>query len=297
MWRVIVAVACVIWLCGTVRAEPVSERQFTEETVQALKAATPGLTVDITGDLQLTFRRENGNDGAIDLNNLYAAYRREPGRHDDLLRRLVASFNEGAGQAGSKANTASDPQTASQTDPAKLTANVVPTVKSRVWFDELKSKLAASQLEPVFDEYNKELVVVYAENTQTRTRYLTSAEKLDVPRDKLRETAVANLQRILPDIQITPLQEGRVYLVGADGDYTASLLLLDKVWSDGRLQVDGDFVVALPARDVMAVAGSKDRRALKVLRSIAKKWYAEGPYSVTESLFVYRGGKFAKFGR
>jgi len=302
MWRVVVVLACVLWLGGGVRAgpasaEPVSERQFTEETVQALKAATPGLAVEIRGDLQLTFRRENGSTGAIDLNNLYAAYRREPGRHDDLLRRLVASFNEGAGQAGSKANTASDPQTASQTDPAKLTANVVPTVKSRVWFDELKSKLAASQLEPVFDEYNKELVVVYAENTQTRTRYLTSAEKLDVPRDKLREVALENLQRILPEIKFSALEEGRLYVLSADGDNNASLILLDKVWADPRLKLDGDAVVALPVRDIVMVAGSKDRKALKVLRSAAKKWYAEGPYSLSESLFVRRNGKFAKYGR
>lgn len=297
MWRVIVVLACVLWLGGAAFAEPVGERQFTEETAQALKAASPGLAVDIAGDLHLRFRRSNGGTGSIDLHNLYAAYRLDPSRHDDILRRIVSSFNESAPRAAAPAAAAGGPQAATQTDTAKLTSNIVPTIKSRAWFDELKAKLAPAKQEPVFEDYNKELVIVYAEDNDNRTRYLTSAEKLEVPRDKLRETALANLQRILPEITITPLEEGRVYLVGADGDYTASLLLLNKVWSDGRLQVDGDFVVALPARDVMAVAGSKDRKALRVLRSIAKKWYEEGPYSVTESLFVYRGGKFAKFGR
>jgi uncharacterized protein YtpQ (UPF0354 family) len=300
MWRVIVVLACVVWLggvrAGLAQAEPVSKRQFTEDTVQALKAATPGLTVDITGDLQLTFRRENGNDGAIDLNNLYTAYRLEPARHDDLLKRLVASFNEGAQPSGAKAPAGGAPG-AGQPDSAKLTANVVPVIKPRAWLDEFKSKLEGAQQEPVFDEYNKELIIVYAEDTPSRTRYLTSADKLDVPRDKLREVALGNLQRILPEIKFSALEEGRLYLLDADGDNNASLLLLDKIWADPRLKLEGDVVVALPVRDIVMVAGSKDRKALKVLRSAAKKWYAEGPHSLTESLFVRRNGKFAKYGR
>ena len=48
---------------------------------------------------------------------------------------------------------------------------------------------------------------------------------------------------------------------------------------------------------VILVTGSKDRKGLKIIREKTKKWFAEGPHSITETLFVYRNGKFAKFGR
>jgi uncharacterized protein YtpQ (UPF0354 family) len=284
-------------LCGPVSAEVASARQFTEEAAQALKASAPGLAVNIDGDLQLTFRRQNGTTGAVDLTHLYAAYRLEPGRRDDLLRSVVASLYEGAAQlSGSKAapaRTAIFPQAAA----AILASNIVPTIKSREWLDELKGKLAPAGQEPVFDDYNGELVIVYAENTESRIRYLTSGEKFGVPRDKLRKLAVGNLQRILPTIKLSNFDGTGIYVLDAGGDYNASLLLLDKLWTGERLKVEGDIVAALPVRDMLVVTGSKDGKGLQLVRSMAKKWFAEGPYSLTESLFVFRNGTFVKFGR
>jgi uncharacterized protein YtpQ (UPF0354 family) len=88
-----------------------------------------------------------------------------------------------------------------------------------------------------------------------------------------------------------------VFLVAAGGDYEASLLLLDDVWSGGQIKVNGDIVVAIPARDVLLVTGSRDRTGVRKVRELATKLVAEGPYGLTDALFVYRNGRFTKFGR
>ena len=56
-------------------------------------------------------------------------------------------------------------------------------------------------------------------------------------------------------------------------------------------------MVAVPARDVLLVTGSRNRTGLKKVRELAAKYVAEGRYELTEMPFVYRDGRFSKFGR
>ena len=44
------------------------------------------------------------------------------------------------------------------------------------------------------------------------------------------------------------------------------------------------------------VTGSKDRTGLKAMRD-AVAGLIKGPYHLTDALFVYRNGKFVKFGK
>lgn len=96
------------------------------------------------------------------------------------------------------------------------------------------------------DDLNKELVVVYALDDATRVRYLTARDVSALDRVELKALALANLKRLLPKIEMR--NDGDVAIVSAGGDYEASLLLLDDIWSGGQIQMNGDIVVAIPAR-------------------------------------------------
>jgi len=61
------------------------------------------------------------------------------------------------------------------------------------------------------------------------------------------------------------------------------------------MKVDGDYVVAIPARDMLLVTGSNNPLAVQKIRSLAQKIRAESSYDLTSDLFVYRSGKFIKF--
>jgi uncharacterized protein YtpQ (UPF0354 family) len=110
----------------------------------------------------------------------------------------------------------------------------------------------------------------------------------------LRALAVENLKRVLPKIELRGDDE--VMLMSAGGNYEASLLLIDDIWSSGQVKVNGDIVVAIPTRDVLLVTGSRNRAGLKRVRELAAKFVAQGPYELTDTLFRYHDGRFTKFG-
>ena len=45
------------------------------------------------------------------------------------------------------------------------------------------------------------------------------------------------------------------------------------------------------------VTGSRARSGLRRMREAAAKLAAQGPYGLIDTLFVYRDGRFSKFGR
>jgi len=85
-------------------------------------------------------------------------------------------------------------------------------------------------------------------------------------------------------------------MISAGGDYEASLLLIDDIWSAGQIKVDGDIVVAIPAKDVLLFTGSCNRKGLKAVRELVAKFVAQQRYTVSDALFVFRNGRFARFG-
>jgi uncharacterized protein YtpQ (UPF0354 family) len=125
-------------------------------------------------------------------------------------------------------------------------------------------------------------------------RYLTTQEDFGLSREELKSLAIANLKRVLPKIEMRSV--GDVSLMSAGGNYEASLLLIDDIWSGGQVKVDGDIVVAIPTRDALLVTGSRDRNGLKLVREMTAKFMAQGPYELTDTLFRYRDGRFTKFG-
>lgn len=273
-------------------ADLLSPEAFADRFVRAIRAALPSVMVVMNGTEVLIKDPASGKNTALFLNNAYADYAQAPERLDDLLKSYVTALRQSRA-AGARPASAVDDPPAAGIDRTRI----VPVIKDRQWIDDNASGLKARGVnaEFVFDDLNKDLVVVYAEDHPARTRYLMSGDKPGVAREELRTLAIANLRRLLPKIEIS--QEDHVTLVSAGGDYDASLLLFDEIWSDGRIKVAGDIVVAIPARNVLLVTGSQDRAGLRAVRTLVAKLSANGSHALTRTLFVYRNGRFVKFGR
>jgi hypothetical protein len=76
--------------------------------------------------------------------------------------------------------------------------------------------------------------VVYAENRLGALRILSSRDDVG-DRARLRDAALTNLSRLLPKIEIRPGSDG-VLLISAGGEFDASLLLADNLWSGGGMR-------------------------------------------------------------
>jgi uncharacterized protein YtpQ (UPF0354 family) len=153
----------------------------------------------------------------------------------------------------------------------------------------------AAKFSQAHDTYNSELVVLYAEDTPKNMRYLTDDDvtELGIERDELRQLAVENLRRLLPNVEMTG--DKGVFLMQAGGDYEASLLLIESIWNSGQIEVEGEIVVAIPARGILIITGSQNRGGLRKVRDLAEKTASEASYRLTSQLFVFRAGRFEVF--
>lgn len=276
MKRFLALIVCMLALNVHAAAELLSPEQFTEEFRAAFAAAMPSATVSAVEPLHVTVEVAEKETARAFLNNAYNEYSRNPAAKADVIAKYVATFVQ----------TAQGPRPLNP-------EQIVPVIKHRAWLKHVGGSKARSK--QVIEDLNADLVVVYAEDGPENIRYFSAVdlEKAGVQRDQVRELAIANLRRILPPPEAVngPL----VSMMTAGGDYVPSLLLLDEIWSGGTLDVEGEIVIAIPTRDVLLFTGSNNKDGVKKLRELAKKTAADGPYSLTDRLFVYRGGKFERF--
>jgi uncharacterized protein YtpQ (UPF0354 family) len=276
-WRLLL---CLVVLGPAAGADLLAPRAFTEEFARAVRAVKSSSTVTVKADLELEMTDPDGVQRTVILRNAYKDYSIDPQRFGEIVRTTVAAMSPPGGE------------------PARFDrSRIVPVVKDWQWLQDQHTGFKARGIaqEHLAEPFNKELVIVYAVDDPTRMRYILSGENIGVGRGELRALALENLKRILPKVEMRG--DGEVYVMSAGGDYDASLLLIDDIWSGGQVKVNGEIVVALPARDVLVVTGSRSRAGLKRVREFAAKYAAQGPYALSDTLFVYRNGQFTKFGR
>ena len=147
----------------------------------------------------------------------------------------------------------------------------------------------------MFEPLAPGLYIFYAFDYADSIQYITARDlqRLALAKEELRALAISNLGGMLDDIK----REGsdRLSYLIADGNYEASLLLVDQIWSKKNFAVEGDIVVFVLARDTVLVLGSADTEALTEAQRIAEMAAAEWPYFITSNPYVHKGGKWVRF--
>jgi uncharacterized protein YtpQ (UPF0354 family) len=280
----VVVFAAMVLLVGPASAVPLSPPAFTAAFAEAAAAAMPDAKVTVTGELSTDTRSAKSETTTSDLHNAYRVYL---GRPQDL-ETIIASYVKILVDAVRVGD-----------NPGLDRSRIVPVLKPAAWLEGVRkdrqAQGTADAPEPLTEAYNSELIIAYAEDRPSSIRYLTTRDDVSGDRVKLFVLALGNLNRLLPKIEMRQGADG-ILLIEAGGNYEASLLLADNIWSSGQIHVDGDIVTAVPAKDALLVTGSHNRAGLKKLRAIAAE-LAAGPYGLSSALFVYRDGKFKVFGR
>ncbi len=274
------AIGC---FAGCSKSDILSPGQFTREFAESLRRSQPGLNVVVVRDLELKVTSGDGRESTSFLDNAYATYKQDPKAKADVIQRFVAAGLDTVGRMRDGVDR----------------SRIVPIIKDRPWLEETRramlSRGAKQVPEQVYEDFNPDLIILYAEDSPKNIRYLGSKdlELAKVARAELRALACENLKRLLPKIE----RHGTngLYMLTAGGDYEASLLLLDSIWSDGQMAVQGDIVVAVPTRDLLLVTGSQNPRGIATVRQMVKQAANGGAYRLTQKLFVYRNGRFDVF--
>jgi uncharacterized protein YtpQ (UPF0354 family) len=280
------ALLLIVALLGLARpgaaAEPPSREAFTQEFARAYEAAQPGATVRILGPLWLQILGAKGQIATAHLENAYLELRLDPAGREQIVQRHVAAFAS----------------TGSQRRPIDR-SRIVPIVKSRQWIADyaalVKEQGYGDETVAIHDDINAELVIVYAEDRDKTYRFLLpeDVKQLGIGRDDLVDFARENLTRLVPSPQVIagPYASG----IRVDGNYEASLLLYPEWWEGTPIKVDGDYVVAVPTRDLLLVTGSSNPAGIAQIRELARQSAQKFSHAIVDTLFVFRDGRFTRF--
>jgi uncharacterized protein YtpQ (UPF0354 family) len=257
-----------------------SETEFANKYLLALKRNNPSVIYSLAPDLSVNAKYK-GTDYLHFPDNAYREYLMEPDSIDEVLVRFTKTAND-----------------LYRESKGVISSKIVPVIKSPDFIDGVKNLVGVTDSTkslPIFEKYNNELIVVYAEDNENNLNYFTedNFSKLHISRDSISSLALDNLDRMLPKVERNG-DNGR-YMLIAGGTYEASLLLLNSFWTTKNFPVKGDIVIAIPNRDMLLVTGSKDKVNLDWLRAKAQQSYDSGSYQVSPSLFRWNGKKFLRF--
>lgn len=261
-----------------------SAGEFTTDFATALRKVKPDFKVEIEENLKLQVQA-GGQTNTAFLNNAFTEYQNNPANKDAIIQRYISTVIETADR--------------SARPKALERETIVPIIKDRAWLEDVTKSLpkkgSQKPLDLVTEDLNADLMILYASDAANSIRYLNASDlkEAHVEKSELRKLACENLLRILPKINVKG--GNGIYMLKAGGTYEASLLLIDSVLKSPEIEVKGERVVAVPARDVLFVTGSEDLENLANIRKLVQDATKRGMYTLTPKLFVYRNGALEEF--
>ena len=282
MGKIFLSILCSIVMFGCSTKQIAQPAEYTKEYAKALQKKMPSFKVIVKDEMTIEVIDKSGKETIAFLNNSYREYVATPKDKKQIIEKYISAFIEPRSQAE-----------------VIDTSRITPTIKDREWLADIKETMKKSGTKEiadhVYEDFNAELIIVYAEDSPKNLRYLTTKdlEPVKLRLTDLKSLAIKNLKKIIPKIEV---RDGNgFYMVTADGNYEASLILFEELWDGVQIKVDGDYVIAVPARDMLLITGSKNKEGIKKISEISKKIVTEGSYRLTSDLFVRRDGKFIKY--
>jgi uncharacterized protein YtpQ (UPF0354 family) len=109
---------------------------------------------------------------------------------------------------------------------------------------------------------------------------------------ELIKVGLENVEQMLGQMQFSPY--GECFTLSCESiDYASTALLLDYVWEQAANLIEGDLILAVPARDTVLFTGSANVKGLQQLRDEVQYVFTTGHHLISETLFkrLNRGWK------
>jgi uncharacterized protein YtpQ (UPF0354 family) len=257
-------------------------KEFTNKYFDLLKTTYPTAKVNIVDDRTIEVRFKD-NAAVISVDNAYKAYQAEPDSLEVILSRYLNVYTSSLNQFDEKITV----------------DKIVPTIKSVSYLESIRETAikagGTGDLSCVYEKYNDQLIIAYAIDLKSSVRALThnDVKSFSLNEDSIKSIAIRNLDSRLKIVK----REGYngVYMLTAGGTYEASLILFNHAFTKDSIPVDGDFVIAIPNRDVLLITGSENKTGIAKVNAIAQKSFAGGSHPISPLLYKWNGKIFEKF--
>jgi uncharacterized protein YtpQ (UPF0354 family) len=259
----------------------VSKSEFRRQFVETLRDEAPQLecTPSEGDELEITISGMGNDDQAVlSLHRAYDEFEQDPLQRDAIFNRFKSLLLQ------------------QRQDLPLETSNVVPMIKARSWLEDQYARDAeppAAGSDAAFwvDDYNDELVVVYAEHREGfsyRPRGDFAAVGLNP--QNIRALALRNLRSRTPRREFSPVNGA--WLLDAEGAFEASLLLDDEVWKNHRFRDSREVLAAVPERDCLFASTDTTPLGVWNLATLVDHGYRSAQYPISPQLMMRNSGHF-----
>ncbi len=152
---------------------------------------------------------------------------------------------------------------------------------------------------PVLRDWNNGLLVSYLVDGGNRFTYVQNKHLVacGISENQLHEVGINNLYT-MAEKHLRIQQHGSVHALFMEGNFEASVLLLDTVWDISiKNLVREDFVAAVPTRDVLAFGDSSSPQAIKELHDVVGRLQsAQADHRLSTNLYRRKEGRWLVWG-
>ena len=148
---------------------------------------------------------------------------------------------------------------------------------------------------PVLTDVGSGLLVAYLIDNGDSFEYVQyrDVDVDSVVESQLHETAVGNLLALTETTGVRVAPYGNIFAVLFDGNFEASLILVDRLWRESFRQfVTGDYLVAIPNRDILAFCDYSSSMGRSELLQVIDRARGSTDHPLSDQLFVRRDDGF-----
>ncbi len=246
-----------------------SEGRFTEIFVEAAQELEQIESAHMVQPLYVVVKSVQGNERDVYLGNVYRNLSHDPKRRAVQVMAFVEAI-------------------APYMEPEEITVNhrglVLPVIRHESYLG------IGDQVTLVADPFLADMRVFYVLDWPNRTEFMSEDHLalMELSREELRALALQNLAMRVERVALKQVDD--MVLVGFDGNYETSLLLLDSMWQRFSDESMGVVTAAAPARDVLIYTSSSSPESIATLQDIANRFAEEGGYAISSQLIEWVDG-------
>ncbi|MFP2928448.1 DUF1444 family protein [Pyxidicoccus sp. 3LG] len=251
------------------------EARFTSLCAEVLRVVEPQAKVSVVGSFRVAVTSQ-GVELVVGFEN---PWRAPPAGRADAVWTQAQGLNATVQAALGKAS-------------GQL-AEIVPLVRGEV--DAAVQAIIAGKYNQIGERLVGDLWVLYAFNKPTLFMPVTDVDlqRLKLDKAKLRSLALGNLRKQIPPIEKKGSSGTWMFILPeTGGNFEASLLLLDEVWDGKGTALDGEPMVAVPARDLLFVTGTHNEAGVQKVKDLAAHAFDKVDHPVSKKVLVRRKGKW-----
>ena len=246
-------------------------------TVKLIETRFPAIKVEFVSESEAKIINADGKSSAFHFHNLWVECEQTPEEKANIVDRYVRVLVAGSDEPEDKTISF---------------GSIVAMVRDRTYRDYACKQEGGC----VTKHLVADLWIILAVDRPESIAILRAS---DVSRpasnsDDLFPLGAVNVAALLSNLAANPF--GECFVLSCENiSYASSTLLLDDVWDQLAGAVDGDIVLAAPARDTILFTGSQNTEGLKQLREAAEHVVRTGHHIISETLLRWVDGAWKPF--